>query len=189
LVIIKRVTRLILALIVILSLCNCGTKDKEKAPEKETETKAEKKAEVKQAPDFTLKKVFNDGNVTLSEYKGKVVILDFWATWCPPCRASIPNMNRLYDKYKAEGLQIIGISVDNIQTPQDEEKVQQFVKQYAMQYPVVFVDPTARSSYGGIPSIPTVFIIDREGNAISIVSGYSPELEEKMEQTIKGLLK
>jgi len=111
------------------------------------------------APDFSLKSV--DGKtVKLSDYKGKVVIIDFWATWCPPCRKGIPDLISIQNEFK-DKVVIIGISLDREKTIKD---VPGFVKSYGINYPVVYGDDKVVTDYGGIQSIPTAFVIDKNGN-------------------------
>ena len=111
------------------------------------------------APDFSLKSV--DGKtVKLSDYKGKVVIIDFWATWCPPCRKGIPDLISIQNEFK-DKVVIIGISLDREKTIKD---VPGFVKSYGINYPVVYGDDKVATDYGGIQSIPTAFVIDKNGN-------------------------
>jgi thiol-disulfide isomerase/thioredoxin len=124
------------------------------------------------APDFTLKDIYNN-EVKLSDFRGKVVILDFWATWCPPCRKGIPDLIELQTKYN-DDLMIIGISLDQANTIKD---VVPFSKNYGINYPVVYGDANVVSKYGGIEAIPTSFIIDKEGNIIDKHVGLIPKQE------------
>jgi len=133
------------------------------------------------APDFTLPK-FKGGEFTLSSLKGKVIILDFWATWCGPCRMEIPGFVELYAKYKDKGLEIVGVALDR----GGELAVGPFAKQYGMNYIIVFGDRKITQKYGGIPGIPTTFIIDRDGNVVGKHIGYAPK--EAFEGVIKKLL-
>ncbi|MFH1288443.1 MAG: redoxin domain-containing protein [bacterium] len=114
------------------------------------------------APNFTLPDI--DGkNVSLTDFSGKVIILDFWATWCPPCRSEIPHFVELYDTYKDKGLVIIGIDVD----PKENASVlKPFAAQYGITYPLLLGTEQVENLYGGIQYIPTTFIIDRNGNII-----------------------
>lgn len=122
------------------------------------------------APDFTL--VNKDGQrVSLSDYRGKVVILDFWATWCPPCKAEIPGFVKLYNKYQNEDLAIIGVSLD--QTGWSD--VRPFIQNYKMTYPVVLGNMDVSDAYGGIRSIPTTFVLDKTGAIQKKYVGYRPE--------------
>ena len=113
------------------------------------------------APDFALKSV--DGKVVkLSDYKGKVIILDFWATWCPPCRKGIPDLISIQNEYKNDVV-IIGVSLDGDKTIKD---VPDFIKQYGINYPIVYGDEKIVTAYGGIQAIPTAFVIDKKGNIV-----------------------
>jgi len=94
----------------------------------------------------------------LSSYRGKVVILDFWATWCEPCRTEIPRFVELQNEYRDQGLQIIGISLDD-----DPKPVRGFYQQFKMNYPVAIGDANLAERYGGILGLPVNFVIDREG--------------------------
>ncbi len=134
------------------------------------------------APDFTLKGV--DGNdLTLSSLKGKVVIIDFWATWCPPCREEIPGFIELYKKYKDQGLEIIGISVDK-----DENKLKKFVADNGVNYPIVSFTKDVTEAYGGIQSIPTTFILDHQLNIVGKHVGFveTAAFEKEIEPLLKA---
>jgi thiol-disulfide isomerase/thioredoxin len=112
------------------------------------------------APNFTLKNV--DGkDVSLSDFKGKIVLVDFWATWCPPCRKGIPDLVELQNQYQGEFV-VIGISLDR-ETVND---VVPFVKDYKINYPVVYGNEDVSNKFGGIRAIPTSFIIDKDGNIV-----------------------
>jgi peroxiredoxin len=101
-----------------------------------------------------------DGKVVTSEQlKGKVVVLDFWATWCGPCRMEIPGYIEMTKKYEKDGLVIVGISVDAA----GPEVVKDFVAKNKMNYPVVMADEKIINDLGGVEAIPTTFLIDRSG--------------------------
>jgi thiol-disulfide isomerase/thioredoxin len=110
------------------------------------------------APGWELKDV--DGKpVNFSQFKGKVVVLDFWATWCVPCRSEIPGYVKLQEKYKDKGLVMVGVSLDQ----QGPEVVKKFISDFRMNYQVVIGDDAVVEAFGGIDGIPTTFIIDRTG--------------------------
>ncbi len=121
------------------------------------------------APDFSLKDM--DDNVhTLSELKGKVVLVNFWATWCGPCRIEIPEFNELQEKYSDEGFVILGISVSDT-----KKALQNFTKSYKVDYPLLYgsgkeIDKVSRA-YGGIYSIPMTFLIGRTGEILRSYPG------------------
>ena len=113
----------------------------------------------KTAPAWKLKDL--DGRLVSSDqFKGKIVVIDFWATWCPPCRAEIPGYVALQEKYGKDGLAMVGISLDS----QGPEEVKQFVAKNHMNYTVVMGDESVVAAFGGVEAIPTTFIVDRQGN-------------------------
>ena len=122
------------------------------------------------APDFTLYNL--DGEeVKLSDYLGKIVILDFWATWCAPCRKGIPDLISIQNEYK-DDLVVIGISLDQ---PSTQDELVPFIESYGINYPVVLGNIKVSSAYGNIQAIPTSFIIDQEGNIITKHVGLVPK--------------
>ena len=110
------------------------------------------------APDFTLEDL-NGNTIKLSDYKGKVVVLNFWATWCPPCRKEIPDFNELQKQYGDKGLQFIGVALDEEGMP----KVKKWVAANPVDYPVVVGDVNIRKAYGEMNAIPVTLLIDRQG--------------------------
>lgn len=109
------------------------------------------------APDFSLPEL-NGERLTLSAYRGKVVLLDFWATWCDPCRDEIPRFVELQNQYGSQGLQIIGVSMDDSPGP-----VRDFYQHFKMNYPVVLGDAKTGELYGGVLGLPIAFLIRRDG--------------------------
>jgi thiol-disulfide isomerase/thioredoxin len=109
------------------------------------------------APDFSLPNLTGQP-VTLSSYRGKVVLLDFWATWCGPCKEEIPHLVDLQNRYGSEGLQIIGVSMDDSPGP-----VREFSQQFKMNYPVVMGNAKTGELYGGILGLPIAFVIGQDG--------------------------
>jgi thiol-disulfide isomerase/thioredoxin len=110
------------------------------------------------APVWQLKDV-NGELVSFEQFKGKVVVVDFWATWCPPCRAEIPGYIDLVRKHAKEGLVIVGISLDQA----GPEVVKVFAAKTGINYPLVMGDESVVSAFGGVEGIPTTFLIDRSG--------------------------
>ena len=118
------------------------------------------------APAWTLKGL--DGKeVKLSDFKGKTVLLNFWATWCPPCRNEIPTLIALQKEHAGKGLVVIGVSM----VQQGPDVVKPFVNRMKMEYPIVMGSMETAIAYGGVQYLPTTFLIDREGNVASIYQG------------------
>ncbi|MDO8746787.1 MAG: TlpA disulfide reductase family protein [Thermodesulfovibrionales bacterium] len=111
------------------------------------------------APDFISKDV-NGNTVKLSDYKGKVVLIEFWATWCPPCRELTPVLNKIYEKYKDKGFVILAL------TPEDRDTVRGYIKEQKVKYPVVIATRETIKQYG-IIGIPMSFLVDKEGTIAS----------------------
>ena len=126
------------------------------------------------APDFTLTDI--EGNkVSLSDYEGKIIILDFWATWCRPCVMEIPHFIELQKKYK-EDVVVLGVSLDQ----GGPKAVVPFAKKMNINYPIVYGDGNVVQAYGGVRSIPTTFVIDKKFNIQKKYVGYTdPEVFEK----------
>jgi peroxiredoxin len=135
------------------------------------------------APNFTLTDV-RGGKVDLSGFRGRVVVLEFWATWCPPCRESIPELNALYDKYKDKGVAVLAISVDKGDGALST--VNSFMKENAVRYPVLMDDGKTNRSYG-VTSIPALFLIDKEGRVVKRIAGFMPGLGENLSPEIERL--
>jgi thiol-disulfide isomerase/thioredoxin len=125
-----------------------------------------------------------DGNpVSTAAWKGKVVFVNFWATWCPPCRAEIPILIDLASRYK-DRLQIVGVSVDD----GDPADVKQFAKEAGINYPIVMADRAIVKEYGGVPALPTLFVVNPDGNVVQKNEGlFSNELYEAEVRLLLGL--
>lgn len=125
---------------------------------------------------------------SLEAYRGKVVILDFWATWCPPCRAEIPSFVQLQNRYRSQGLEIIGVSIDPISgRGPGASAVAPFMKSYGINYAIWMVnDFSALAGYDVSQGIPTTYILNREGKAVKMHVGAKPM--SVFENDIKGLL-
>lgn len=121
--------------------------------------------------------------ISLDVYRGKVVLLNFWATWCGPCRAEIPSLIQLQTKYKDQ-MQILGMNVDD----EDETQVRAVVQGEGVNYPVVMTTPEVRMAYGGIGALPTVFIINTEGRVVQKHVGlFNPALYETEVRALLGM--
>jgi len=128
------------------------------------------------APGFTLTSV--DGvPVSLDDYAGDVVLLDFWATWCGPCRMAIPHLIELQDELGPQGFQIVGISVDQAAAT----AVGSFAERAGINYPVVMGTAQVQRAYGGIRSIPTAFLVDRDGYVVKMIRGYRTKAQMEAE--------
>ncbi len=131
------------------------------------------------APDFTLPAV--DGSmVSISDYSGKVILVDFWATWCPPCQEMIPVLSKLHKKYADKGLVILGVSLDR----DGLDVLGPFVHEKMIPYKVVMGDNRISNAFGGVSTIPTLFIVDREGRLVRKLTGYHTygQLEEQVKR-------
>ena len=123
---------------------------------------------------------------TLADYKGKVVLLDFYATWCEPCRLETPHLVAMHKQYSAKGLQIIGVNVGG---EDDRAEVPAFAQEFGIEFPLVFPDDKLVDDYLGInENIPQTFVLDREGNVVKRYVGFSesrvPELEKIIQSTL-----
>jgi peroxiredoxin len=141
--------------------------------------KVKQQGDRKLAPDFALKDV-NGATVRLSDYRGKVVLLNFWATWCGPCKIEIPWFIEFEQKHKDRGFAVLGISMDD----GGWEVVRPFLARMNVNYRTLMGDETVAELYGGVASLPTSFLIDREGRIASAHLGlvsksvYENEIEQ-----------
>ena len=169
-----------------------ATEPVEEKPTSETES-AEESGETKQplpAVDFTLTDQFGNTH-SLSDYKGKTIFLNFWATWCPPCRAEMPDIQKIYENANTDGddaLIILGVAAPNYGREKDEEGIKQFLEENGYTYPVLMDKDAELFDAYGIYSYPTTFMIDRDGNVFGYASGQLSEdtMRSIIEQTMKG---
>ena len=132
------------------------------------------------APPFSLIDL-NGRKLELADHKGKVVLLDFWATWCGPCQIEIPGFVELQERYRDRGLVVIGVATDN-----SPEPVREFYREFRMNYPVVMGDERITELYGGIVGLPTTFLIGRDGRIYAKHVGATAVSD--IEEEIKELL-
>ena len=135
------------------------------------------------APDFTLRSA--DGrNLRLNEQRGQVVLVNFWASWCGPCRQEMPHLNRLYDKYKASGFTLLGVNIDD-----DPRLANAVVARMGLKFPVLLdADKTVSKLYD-LGSMPATVLIDRDGRVRFLHRGYRDGMEEAYEKQIRELVK
>ena len=134
------------------------------------------------APDFKLE-TLEGKPLSLAQYQGKVILLNFWATWCGPCRAEVPDLVALQEKYK-DRLQILGLVVDD----DDQDAIKKFIVEFGINYPTALATEGIRMHYGGIPALPTSFIIDEQGRVVQKHEGLrDPVLYEVEIRSLLGL--
>ena len=164
----RRIPRSLVFLAALGGLMGCGVLIEDAGP--------------KLAPDFTLKTV--DGkSLTLSDIRGKVVLIDFWATWCEPCHDSIPVFERFHKEYREEGFVVLGVNVDG-----DSEYVPNFVRRFRMTYPVLLDEGLAVMRSYRVRGLPNMFLLDKNGRVRKHWIGIDDALEGVMETQIQILL-
>jgi peroxiredoxin len=136
-----------------------------------------------QAPDFTLK-TMGGPNLRLNEQRGRVVLVNFWATWCGPCKQEMPHLDRLYDKYRSAGFVLLGVNVDD-----DPRQAAAVAARLGLHFPVLFdADKTVSKLYD-LQSMPATVLIDRDGRVRYLHRGYREGLEEAYDRQIRELVK
>ena len=133
------------------------------------------------APQFELSDV-NGRTVRLSDYQGKVVLINFWATWCPPCRAEMPDLIKLQSEYAKEGLQIIGITYP----PARKTRVLRFARSLKVNYPIILGTRQIKARFSTEETLPLTVVINRDGTVSHLISGIL--LREEFDEKIKPLL-
>lgn len=136
----------------------------------------------KLAPDFSLKSMSGE-NIRLSEMRGKVVMINFWATWCAPCRKEMPLLNALYNKHKNSGFVLLGVNIDN--SPKNGEKM---AKKLGINFPILFDNSKKVSETYKVSAMPFTIILDKSGKISQIHKGYLPGYEKKYDAQISKLL-
>ncbi len=135
------------------------------------------------APDFTLKSL-SGKNLKLSEYRGNVVLLNFWASWCAPCRLEMPLLNKLHNKYSAAGFTILGVNVE-----QETDKAKTYLADIPVDFPILFDSGNTVSKQYNVIAMPTTVLIDRDGNMRYLHQGYKPGDEKVYKKMVKKLIR
>jgi peroxiredoxin len=135
------------------------------------------------APDFTLPRL-GGANLRLQEQRGQVVMVNFWATWCGPCRVEMPHLSRLYDKYRASGFTVLAVNID-----EDPGKAANLASQLGMRFPVLLDTDKKVSRLYDLSTMPSTVLIDREGRVRYVHRGYRDGYEEIYDKQIRELLR
>lgn len=135
------------------------------------------------APDFTLKSL-KGPNLKLSEHRGNVVMINFWASWCAPCREEMPILNDLYLRYRDAGFTLLGVNVE-----EDSEQAIDMARELKVAFPVLFDTSNSVSKLYGVEAMPSTIIIDRDGNQRYLHRGYLPGYEEEYQKQVRELIR
>ena len=157
--------------IVILALCAGFT------------TAASAKAVQAVAPDFTLKSQKGD-NLKLSELRGKVILINFWASWCGPCRQEMPVLNELYQRYRPLDFTILGVNVE-----QNSDNARSLLKDVSVSFPILFDNDNKVSKLYHVKGMPSTVLVDRDGNIRYVHMGYQPGTEAEYQSQIRALIR
>ncbi len=135
------------------------------------------------APDFVLKSSTGN-NLRLSEYRGDVVMINFWATWCGPCRQEMPLLDDLYGRYERVGFTLLGVNIDD-----DSRRAMKMIEELGVNFPVLFDESKDVSKLYAVEAMPVTVLVDREGTVRHVHHGYKPGYEEKYLTEIRSLLR
>ena len=135
------------------------------------------------APDFTLKSL-NGGNLRLEEYRGQVVLINFWASWCGPCRQEMPVLDRLHQRYEDTGFAVLGVNVEG-----EERPARELVEKTNVTFPVVIDDGQKVSELYDLKAMPSTVVVDRDGVVRYVHRGYKPGDEAKYVEVVKQLIR
>ena len=134
------------------------------------------------APPFKVTSIAGQ-KITLANYRGKVLLMEYFATWCSPCRDSVAHLVKLNQKYGKQGLQILGLSMDN----DGEKSVKEFIISNRLNYPVAFAGEEMQTDYA-VRSVPTLYVIRKNGAIAEKFMGYNEELDKRLDQLLQKLL-
>lgn len=142
-------------------------------------------AEIKQgmAPDFTLGSNHGE-NLRLSEFRGEVVMINFWASWCGPCRQEMPILDELYAQYQPLGFTILGVNVE-----EDSDKAKALLKDIPVSFPVLFDNQSMVSKLYDVVAMPSTVLVDRDGNVRYLHHGYKPGYENTYQEQVRALVR
>jgi len=135
------------------------------------------------APDFALKSSSGE-NMRLSEFRGDVVMINFWATWCGPCRQEMPLLDELYTRYERVGFNLLGVNIDD-----DSRRAMQMIEELGVNFPVLFDARKEVSKLYEVEAMPVTVLVDRDGNVRYVHHGYKPGYEEKYLDQVRSLLR
>jgi len=135
------------------------------------------------APDFTLKSK-GGSNIRLADLKGKVVLINFWASWCGPCRQEMPALDQLYTRYQRGGFTVLGVNVET-----DSRAADNLLKKIPVSFPILYDSTSSVSELYQVQAMPTSLLIDRDGKLRHLYHGYKPGYEEKYRTDIKALIR
>ncbi len=135
------------------------------------------------APDFALKSSTGE-NLRLSEYRGDVVMINFWATWCGPCRQEMPLLDELYSRYQRVGFNLLGVNIDD-----DSSRAMNMISELGVSFPVLFDSRKEVSKLYDVDAMPVTILVDREGKVRFVHQGYKPGYEDKYLDQVRALLR
>lgn len=135
------------------------------------------------APDFTLKSRSGE-NIKLSELRGQVVMINFWASWCGPCRQEMPILDQLYQRYEPMGFTLLGVNVE-----EDSAAAEKVLREIPVSFPVLYDSKNQVSENYQVRAMPSTFLIDRDGKVRYLHKGYKPGYEEAYQQQVRELIR